>query len=80
MIDVLSPTPAVTTPPAPIATAAAGGGVTGAAVVLVVYVLGMFKITVPAEVAAAMMVVIAPFVHWAALWMQKETPKVLENA
>lgn len=46
-----------------VSTAAASGGVVGAIVVMVVWGLGLAHVTVPAEVAAALMVVLAPIVH-----------------
>ena len=55
----MNPKPRVGT----VSTAAASGGVTGAVVVLVSWALSLANITVPAEVAAAAMVIIAPVVH-----------------
>lgn len=45
------------------ATAAAAGGASGAAVVLITWGLGLAHVTVPAEVAAAMMVLATPILH-----------------
>jgi hypothetical protein len=45
------------------ATAAASGGVAGAAVVIITWLLSLFHLEVPAEVAAAAMVVLTPIVH-----------------
>lgn len=48
----------------PVATSAASGGVVGALTVLIVYVLQEFAhVTVPAEVAASLMVILTPIVH-----------------
>lgn len=46
-----------------VSTAAASGGVVGAIVVMVTWALSLAHVTVPAEVAAAAMVVLAPIVH-----------------
>lgn len=50
-----------------VSTAAASGGVTGAVVVLISWALSLANITVPAEVAAAAMVIVAPVVHMIAV-------------
>lgn len=47
----------------PVATATASGGVVGAVVMLVVWGLSLVKVTVPAEVATAMMVILTPILH-----------------
>jgi len=52
-----------------VATATASGGVTGAAVVIITWLLSVFHLPVPAEVAAAMMVVLTPILHLVALRM-----------
>jgi hypothetical protein len=54
--------------------AAASGGVAGAAVVLVTWALSLAHIEVPGEVAAAMMVLIAPMLHIVALRLGVERP------
>lgn len=46
-----------------VSTAAASGGVVGAIVVIGSWALSLAHVTVPAEVAAAAMVVLAPLVH-----------------
>lgn len=46
------------------AAAAASGGFTGALVVIICFILSKFGIDVPAEVAASMMVVLTPIVHF----------------
>jgi hypothetical protein len=53
--------------------AAAAGGASGAAVVLVTWGLGLAHVTVPAEVAAAMMVLATPVLHWAAVRLGMQT-------
>lgn len=50
-----------------VSTAAASGGVTGALVVIVAWGLSLAGVTVPAEIAAAFMVVAAPIVHLVAV-------------
>lgn len=50
-----------------IATPAAAGGAAGASVVIITWALGLMHITVPAEVAAAMMVLAAPLLHLVAV-------------
>jgi len=50
-----------------VSTAAASGGVTGALVVIVAWGLGLAGVVVPAEIAAAFMVVAAPIVHLVAV-------------
>jgi hypothetical protein len=56
-----------------ISTPTAAGGVTGAVVVLILYVLkARWGIEVPGEVATALMVVITPLVHAAAILIAKE--------
>lgn len=50
-----------------VATAAASGGVSGAAVVILAWALSLVHITVPAEVAAALMVVATPLLHLVAV-------------
>jgi len=52
-----------TTKASAVSTAAASGGVVGAVVVMIVWGLGLAHVTVPAEVAAALMVVLSPIVH-----------------
>ena len=47
----------------PVSTAAASGGVAGAAVVIIAWALSLAHIDMPAEVAAALMVLIAPLLH-----------------
>ena len=44
-------------------TAAASGGVAGAAVVILVWLLGLMHVTMPADVAAAVMVVLSAALH-----------------
>ncbi len=46
-----------------VATGAASSGVAGAAVVILTWVLGLLHVEVPAEVAAALLVVLAPLLH-----------------
>lgn len=75
MSGTTTPTTTTTTNnPTPVATAGAAGGVVGAVVVLLTLGLAHWNITVPAEGAAAAIVVLGPIVHWVALWMQKESP------
>ena len=48
-----------------VATGAASSGMAGAAVVILTWALGLLHIQVPAEVAAALLVVISPALHFA---------------
>lgn len=60
----------------PVATSAASGGVVGALTILIVYILQeAAHITVPAEVAAALMVVLSPIVHLLAVRMGINIPE-----
>jgi len=51
------------------ATAAGAGGVAGALGIITVWILSLFHLPVPPEVALAFSVVLTPLVHWAALRM-----------
>ena len=62
-------TPADPGSPATQSTAAAASGVSGAAVVILVWALSLVRVTVPAEVAASIMVCLAPVIHMIALKM-----------
>ena len=62
-------TPADPGSPATQSTAAAASGVSGAAVVILVWALSLVRVTVPAEVAASIMVCLAPIIHMIALKM-----------
>jgi hypothetical protein len=57
-----------------VSAAAASGGIAGAAVVIVTWGLGLANIVVPAEVAAAMMVIAAPIIHLIAQRLGLEVP------
>jgi hypothetical protein len=46
-----------------VATGAASSGVAGAAVVILTWGLGLLHVQVPAEVAAALLVVLSPALH-----------------
>jgi hypothetical protein len=46
-----------------VATSAASSGVAGAAVVILTWGLGLLHVQVPAEVAAALLVVLSPALH-----------------
>ncbi len=48
-----------------VATGAASSGVAGALAVIVTWALGLEHIAVPAEVAAAFLVVLTPLLHYA---------------
>jgi hypothetical protein len=48
-----------------VATGAASSGMAGAAVVILTWALGLLHIEVPAEVAAALLVVLSPALHFA---------------
>lgn len=56
-----------------VSAAAASGGVAGAAVVIITWGLGLANIVVPAEVAAAMMVLVAPIIHLVAVRLGLES-------
>lgn len=58
-----------------VSSAAASGGVTGAAVVLVTWLLSLAHIEVPAEVAASLMVILAPALHLAVVRLGVEPPE-----
>jgi hypothetical protein len=47
-----------------VATGAAASGVAGATVVIVTWLLGLAHVEVPAEVAAALLVVLTPLLHF----------------
>ena len=66
---VTTTTPADPGSPATQSTAAAASGVSGAAVVILVWALSLVRVTVPAEVAASIMVCLAPIIHMIALKM-----------
>lgn len=51
------------------ATAAASGGVVGAIVTILIWVLSLWHVDVPAEIAAAMMVILTPCLHMFAVWI-----------
>ena len=60
----------------PVATSAASGGAVGALTVLIVYILQeAFHVTVPAEVAASLMVILNPIVHIVAIKTGAEPKK-----
>jgi len=48
-----------------VATGAASSGVAGATVVILTWALGLLHVEVPAEVAAALLVVLSPALHFA---------------
>ena len=50
-----------------IGTASASTGAAGAAVVVLVWVLGLFKVQLPGDVAAAIVMILSPLVHFAAM-------------
>lgn len=54
----------VSSSPANQSTAAASGGAAAAIVVILMWVFGLFHVTVPAEVASAFVFVIGAGVHW----------------
>ncbi len=47
-----------------LSTSAASGGVAGAAVVVLTWVLGLLHVALPPDVAAALMVLATPVVHY----------------
>jgi hypothetical protein len=47
-----------------VATGAASSGVAGATVVILTWTLGLLHVQVPAEVAAALLVVLSPVLHF----------------
>lgn len=47
-----------------LSTSAASGGVAGAAVVVLTWFLGLLHVVLPPDVAAALMVLTAPIVHY----------------
>ncbi len=47
-----------------VATGAASSGVAGAVVVILTWTLGLLHVEVPAEVAAALLVVLSPVLHF----------------
>lgn len=51
----------------PVATASASGGAVGAFVIILCWILSQFHIIVPSEIAAAMMVLLTPVAHFAAV-------------
>jgi multisubunit Na+/H+ antiporter MnhG subunit len=64
-----------------IATSAASHGVVGAVAILICWILSLRGVTVPAEVAAAIMVIMSPIVHLVVLYVAKRwgvDPKELE--
>jgi hypothetical protein len=66
---VASPPVAPTTTQNRIAVPAATGGVVGSLVILITLTLDHYHVTIPAQGTAALMVVLAPIVHWFALRM-----------
>ena len=58
-----------------LSTSAASGGVAGAVIVLIQWGLTFAHITLPADVAAALLVVIAPGLHWLAMKMSNQGVK-----
>jgi hypothetical protein len=64
MSGTVQPPPSSTNVATTQGTAATAGGLTGAALVVMVWGLSLYHITVPAEVIAAMGVLIAPLVHY----------------
>jgi hypothetical protein len=61
-----------------ISTAGAAGGASGAAVILLVWGLSLAHVTMPAEVAAAAMMLLTPVIHYTAVRLGVEPdPKVV---
>lgn len=55
-----------------IATGAASSGMAGATVVILTWALGLLHVEVPAEVAAALLVVLSPALHFAVMSLRIE--------
>ena len=53
--------------PNPVPAAAASGGFVGALVIIVCYVISFANVQVPAEISTALMVLLTPLVHYAAV-------------
>ena len=67
-----APSPPVSPPPPPVGTGAVGQtasmtGYAGAAIVLLTWAASQFHLTVPPEVSAALVMLLTPVVHFAAL-------------
>ena len=51
--------------PPTLSSGAASSGVAGAAVVILQWAMGLFHVPLPADVGAAILVILAPLIHWA---------------
>ncbi len=60
-----APVPLVSSSPANQSTAAASSGSAAGVVIILLWLIGLFHVTVPPEVAAAFVTLIGTGVHWA---------------